>query len=230
MTDSPADSRTEAPNDEARARADVAAAYDRWSATYDVDRNRTRDLDAHAVRATPLPLDGAAVVELGCGTGKNTAWLAERARQVVALDLSVGMLERARARVASPHVEFVRADVRDAWPVRDASADVVIGNLVLEHVASLAPVFAEAARVLRPGGALFLCELHPFRQWRGGQAHFTDPASGATVYVAAHVHTMADYVNGGLQAGLTLRSVGEWLEDAAPRETPPRLLSVLFSR
>ena len=212
------------------AESTVAAAYDRWSETYDVDRNRTRDLDAQVVREAQLPVDGATVVELGCGTGKNTAWLAERARRVVALDLSAGMLARARAHVPSAHVTFVRGDVRDAWPVRDASIDLVIGNLVLEHVASLAGVFAEAARVLRPGGTLFLCELHPFRQWRGAQAHFTDGTSGKTVHVTAHVHTVAEYVNGGLAAGLALRHLGEWLDDDAPAGTLPRLLSARFAR
>ena len=215
--------------------ADVAAAYDRWAASYDADRNLTRDLDADVVRRLPLDLDGRDVVELGCGTGKNTRWLAGRARTVTALDFSAGMLARARAHLdATPDARaatrLVEHDVREPWPVPDASADVVIGNLVLEHVAALAPVYAEAARVLRPGGRLFLCELHPERQRRGGQAHFTDAATGATVHVPAHRHTVSQYVNDGLAAGLALRHLGEWLEDGAAEDAPPRLLSVLFAR
>ena len=211
-------------------RGDVERAYDRWAASYDVDRNATRDLDAAVVRRVPLVLADHTVLELGCGTGKNTEWLAERARRVVGLDISSGMLARARERVPASHVAFVRADVRMPWPVRDAVADVVIGNLVLEHVDTLAPVFAEAARVLRPGGQLFICELHPYRQWNGGQAHFTDAATGQTVHVTAHVHTASDYVNGALAAGLALRHLGEWIEDDAPGGAPPRLLSALFER
>ena len=212
----------------------VAEAYDRWSASYDADRNATRDLDAAVLRRIPLDLDGRDVVELGCGTGKNTVWLAERARTVVGLDFSDGMLTRARERLAAQEhaasVRFVRHDVRDPWPATLASVDVVVGNLVLEHVEALAPVYAEAARVLRPGGQLLLCELHPERQRRGGQAHFTDAASGDTVHVPAHRHTVSEYVNDGLAAGLTLRHLGEWLEDGAPDDAPPRLLSVLFTR
>ena len=217
--------------------ADVAGAYDRWAASYDWDRNATRDLDALVVRRAALGVEGSDVVELGCGTGKNTIWLAERARSVVALDFSAGMLERARARLAdagdgavADRVRFVRHDLRDPWPEPDGSADVVVGNLVLEHVADLAPVYAEAARVLRAGGRLWLCELHPERQRRGGQAHFTDAATGATVHVPAHRHTAGEYVNGGLAAGLVLRQLGEWVEEGAPAEAPPQLLSVLFER
>ena len=213
---------------------DVARAYDRWAATYDEDRNLTRDLDARVLREAPLALPGRDALELGCGTGKNTEWLAAHARSVVALDFSDGMLARARERVAragsAGRVRFVRHDVREPLPVADASADVVVGNLVLEHVEDLGPVFGEAARVLRPGGRLWLCELHPYRQWRGGQAHFTDAATGETVHVAAHVHSAGEYVNGGIAAGLALAHLGEWLEPGAPAGTAPRLLSVLFER
>lgn len=208
----------------------MAGAYDRWSAVYDADRNATRDLDARVVRRVPLRVEGRSVLELGCGTGKNTAWLAERTDRLTALDFSAGMLARARERVGEGRVRFVRHDVREPWPVEDGSQDAVIGNLVLEHVADLAPVYAEAARVLRPGGQLFFCELHPYRQWRGGQAHFTDPATGRVVHVTAYVHTAAEYVNTGIEAGLVLRHLGEWLEEGAPADAPPRLLSVLFER
>jgi ubiquinone/menaquinone biosynthesis C-methylase UbiE len=210
---------------------DVARAYDSWSASYDDDRNLTRDLDAYVLRQAPLGVDGADVLELGCGTGKNTVWLAEHARSVVALDFSGGMLARANERIgAAPHVRFVEQDLRTRWTIPDESVDAVIGNLVLEHVAELAPVYAEAARVLRRGGRLWLCELHPERQRRGGQAHFTDAGSGEIVHVAAHLHTVSEYVNGGIAAGLELRRLGEWVEDGAADGVPPRLLSVLFHR
>ena len=102
----------------------------------------------------------------------------------------------------------MRHDVREPWPVADAAVDVVVGNLVLEHVADLAPVYAEAVRVLRPGGQLLLCELHPERQRRGGQAHFTDAATGVTTHVPAFRHTVSEFVGGGLAAGLALRHLG----------------------
>jgi ubiquinone/menaquinone biosynthesis C-methylase UbiE len=210
--------------------SDVAHAYDRWSRRYDDDRNATRDLDAQVVRATPLGVAGARVLELGCGTGKNSEWLATQAAELVALDFSAGMLAVARRRVASANARFVEHDITRAWPVDDGAVDVVIGNLVLEHVRDLAPIYAEAARVLAPAGRLFLCELHPYRQLRGGQAHFVDVETNEIVPVTAFQHTVSEYVNGALDAGFTLRALGEWLEDGAPAEAPPRLLSLLFER
>ncbi|HEY8175378.1 MAG TPA: class I SAM-dependent methyltransferase, partial [Gemmatimonadaceae bacterium] len=160
----------------------------------------------------------------------NTAWFAEHARQVTALDFSEAMIARAHERLATSNVKFLRHDVRELWPVPAASVDVVTANLILEHVHDLAPMFFEAARVLRPKGQFFVCELHPYRQLLGTKAHFTDPKTGETVQLTAHVHTVSEYVNGGIGAGLQLRELGEWLEEGADPEAPPRLISLLFDR
>ena len=214
----------------ANARTDVAAAYNRWATIYDADKNITRDLDASVMRRVPLQIENADVLELGSGTGKNTEYLAAHARSVIAMDVSEGMVARAHQRIATSNVRFVLHDVRDNWPVPPASVDVVVANLILEHVHDLAPVFFEAARVLRPGGQFFFCELHPYRQLTGGQANFVDPDTGETVQVAAHVHTVSEYVNGAIEAGFSLLSLGEWTEENADPDSPPRLISLLLER
>lgn len=207
----------------------IQHAYDRWSEVYDDDANATRDLDASVLRRQPLALENKDVLELGAGTGKNTVWLAERARQVVALDFSQGMLERARARLGSArNVRFVELDLRAPWSMPEGSFDRVVGNLVLEHIAELAPIFAQAARVLRPGGTLYLCELHPFRQRTRAQAQFG--AVGGRERVTAFLHDVSDYVAAGLGAGLSLRALEEWWDGPADRSGLPRLLSQLWSR
>jgi ubiquinone/menaquinone biosynthesis C-methylase UbiE len=209
---------------------EVAQGYDRWAASYDADKNATRDLDALVVRRAGLVLQDKDVLELGSGTGKNTTYLAEHARRVVAMDFSEGMIARAHERIATNNVEFKLHDVRDTWPVGSAAVDAVVANLILEHVHDLAPVFFEAARVLRPGGQFFFCELHPYRQLAGGQAHFVDPDTGEMVQVAAHVHTVSEYVNGAIEAGFSLLALGEWTEDGADPDSPPRLISLLLER
>ena len=142
----------------------VRDAYTNWSTTYDTDRNLTRDLDQDVTQAILGHLRVARVIELGCGTGKNTALLAVIGAQVQALDFSGGMLERARAKIQAPNVTFTVADLTRPWPCADQSADLVVGNLVIEHIADLSFIFAEARRCLAPGGQCFLCELHPAKQ------------------------------------------------------------------
>ena len=210
--------------------SEVADAYDRWSANYDTDVNATRDLDAAVLRNAPLLLVNQQVLELGCGTGKNTEWLASKARSVIALDFSPGMLARARERITTANVRFVAHDIRERLPFDAASVDIVVGNLVLEHVEDLAPVFAEVARVLVPGGQMFFCELHPYRQLRGGQAHFADPSTGDTIAVNAYRHTTSEYVNTAVAADLALVELGEWSDPGAETGAPPRLLSLLCER
>ena len=209
---------------------DIARAYDRWAVTYDLDRNKTRDLDAHVLRTAGPDVDDRDVLEIGCGTGKNTTFLAAHARRVTAMDFSSGMLARARSAVDTldlgDRVNFVRHDVRDPWPIESASIDVVVGNLILEHVDALDPVFREVARVVRRGGAGFFCELHPARQQQGSQAQFTDPATNARVLVTAFTHTEREYANAVIAAGLEVLQMRAWTEDDAPAGASPRLLSL----
>ena len=92
------------------------AAYDIWSETYDRDRNLTRDLDHEVTRATLAPFRFSSVLEIGCGTGKNTALLASIAAKVHALDFSDGMLAQAKNKVSSDNVMFTVADLTRPWP------------------------------------------------------------------------------------------------------------------
>lgn len=209
----------------------TAAAYDSWAESYDRDANRTRDLDAEVLRRHELDIAGRDVLEIGCGTGKNTEWLAAHADTVIALDISSEMLSRARKRVTEKNVSFIQHDIQRTWPVPDESVNAVIGNLVLEHVNNLRIIFLEAQRVLRPNGTLFLCELHPFRQLLGSQAEYTDPKTGGRLKVEAFRHDIADYINTGIESGLRLARVGEWWDkqDRA-KGAQPRLFSVQFTK
>ena len=213
----------------------IIGAYNRWAETYDSAPNRTRDLDAHVLRTQGPDVRDRMVLELGGGTGKNTTWLAERAARVLSLDFSPEMQAIAREKVTSlalpeGRVGFALHDVRTHWPVDDESVDVVVGNLVLEHVRDLGPVFVEAARVLKPGGTLWISELHPERQRLGGQAHFADAVSGEVVHIPAYRHTVSEYANAAITAGLRVRRLGEWLEEGADPAAPPRLFTMRVKR
>lgn len=208
----------------------VSSAYDRWAETYDTDANRTRDLAERVLRDSGVTLAGRDVLEIGAGSGRNTEWLAEQCRTLVALDASAGMLERARARVSSHRVRFQQHDLREPWPLPDASVDAVIDTLVLEHIEQLEPIFSEAARVLRPGGEIFICELHPMRQLNGGQAQFTSGETGEMVKIPAFLHDVSGYVNTALDAGFNLLRLGEWRDADAPGNSLPRVLSAHFRR
>jgi SAM-dependent methyltransferase len=102
---------------------------------------------------------GGTCVEVGCGPGRMTAALAERFDRVVAVDVSPAMVERARASVPDPNVDFrvVSGERLDSVDAR--VADAVVCYLVLQHLPSRGAVLAylaEFARVLAEGGEAFL--------------------------------------------------------------------------
>ena len=66
----------------------IQSAYNAWAETYDTVLNKTRDLEAAAIRQLLADVPFAEVIELGCGTGKNTEWLAATAAHVTAVDFS----------------------------------------------------------------------------------------------------------------------------------------------
>jgi SAM-dependent methyltransferase len=78
--------------------------------------------------------------------------------------------------------------------------DGAISCMVLDHVANLAGFFAEAHRLLRPGGWLAIVDFHPFFMMRGVPTHFADGA--AQVAIENHVHALRDFFK--LAAGFTV--------------------------
>jgi malonyl-CoA O-methyltransferase len=88
-------------------------------------------MDAAVLSAIVPELAGLRVVEAGCGTGKNTGWLAERCLWLAALDFSAGMMAVARRKVQAGHVGWARCDVYRPWPLEGESADLVMFYIVL---------------------------------------------------------------------------------------------------
>ena len=206
---------------------DVQNAYNQWSGTYDSDENLTRDLDQRVTVSLLGDLRFNAILEIGCGTGKNTAVLAQIGNVVRAVDFSQGMIEQAREKVKAENVHFSMMDITQAWDFENGSFDLVASNLVLEHIRDIDFVFSEAARVLRPNGKFFIDELHTFRQYDGKKARFYQDEK--QVEVDAFVHHMSDFFKAGSGNGLILLNLDEYWHDA-DRNKLPRILSLLFEK
>lgn len=203
----------------------VSQAYDVWSSIYDSNTNRTRDMEGAVLRAVLRGSKFGQVLELGCGTGKNTEWLITRAKHVTAVDFSEGMLEQARMKVQASNVRFVQGDLLTPWDFTEGHYDLATFSLVLEHIPSLDPIIQQATAVLRPGGRLYIGELHPFKQYAGSKARF-DTAAGRTE-VMCFTHHVSEFIEAGLRNGLSLVHLSEHFDDGAENE-PPRILSLLF--
>lgn len=121
----------------------------------------------HCAQVCEVIRPGDTVVDLGCGPATQLAMVARLNPDVrfVGVDLSEEMLERARAYGAEQglgNVAFQQADVTDLGFLGDASVDAVFSTVALHHlpdVDHLERTFAEVARVLRPGGGLYLVDF-----------------------------------------------------------------------
>jgi malonyl-CoA O-methyltransferase len=205
----------------------IQNAYTNWSGTYDTDRNLTRDLDAEITREVLAGKHYKAVLEIGCGTGKNTVELARVSERVLALDFSEGMLGQAKEKVQTAQVTFAQANLTQPWPCPAGWADFINSNLVLEHIPDLGPIFAEVQRALKVGGQFFVSELHPVKQAQGKQATFKQ--GDEAILIEAFAHSLSDFTREAETHGLRLISFKELWHKEDPGK-PPRLAVFVFEK
>jgi SAM-dependent methyltransferase len=188
-----------------------------------------READAHLLGE----VSGRRVLEIGCGSAPCARWLRRAGADVVALDLSAGMLARAAelGRSTGVAVPLLQADA-GALPLAGGSVDVVCSAFGgLPFVADVEGALAEAARVLRPGGRFVASVNHPFRwplpdspepadlrivsSYFDRRPYVETDGAGRTVYVEHH-RTVGDWVRAVVGAGLVLDDLVE------PEWTPGR--------
>jgi ubiquinone/menaquinone biosynthesis C-methylase UbiE len=202
--------------------ASVRHGYDRWAAVYESDANPLQALEGPVVQTAVGDVRGRSVLDLGCGTGRHTAWLAEAGATVTAVDFSEGMLAEARRKPGMESVRFIAHDLHDRLPIADESFDLVVSGLVLEHLRTVENFYAEVARVLKPGGRAVVSAMHPAMFLRGSQARFTDPISGEVVQPGSIAHNLGTFVMAALKAGVDLLNIEEVAPDADFAARHPR--------
>lgn len=193
--------------------ARVRDGYDRWSEVYDHDQNPLTALEEPRVRAAVGEVVGKSVLDLGCGTGRHTTWLAAGGAAVTALDFSEGMLREARRKAGLENVQFVAHDLHEPLPFADGAFDLVVSGLVLEHLRDLRAFFREARRVVRAGGRAVISAMHPAMFLRGSQARFTDPVSSEVVEPGSVHHKLGEIVVAALAAGFVVDDIHEYAPD-----------------
>ncbi|WP_029089131.1 class I SAM-dependent methyltransferase [Brevibacterium album] len=176
-------------------------------------------------------ITGRQVLDVGCGAGQCTRWLAEHGATATGVDLSSGMLEQASRlsrenplREGSVPPTFLQADAR-SLPFPSGSFDIACSSYgALPFVKDADAVLAEAARVLRPGGLWVFSVTHPLR-WMfpdvPGESGLTVEysyfdrtpyveldASGEPAY-AEHHRTMGDWIRLLVEAGFEITGLTE---------------------
>jgi SAM-dependent methyltransferase len=133
-----------------------------WNALYvrDGARRLVPDPSPFAVECAAVFAPVSLVLELGCGSGRDAVYFAERGHTVCATDFSTAALAAAR-HPDRLHPHYVALDSTRPFPFRDATFAAVYARLSLHYFPDQITrrVFHEIRRVLRPGGLLcFLCK------------------------------------------------------------------------
>jgi len=185
-------------------RCGVEEGYARWADSY--DERVTDTLDGPILREL-LPRCGLgrspAVLDLGCGTGRNLAWLRADGLtpQAVGVDPSEAM--RTIAQRKGLYRAVMPPDDLAAGPAFDLALCILVGC----HVPDLETLYTYAADRLRPGGSFLLIDLHP-HMFHLGKGTYV-PIGDRRLAIENHVHEVAEYLQRGLAAGFQLVGASE---------------------
>lgn len=209
----------------------IEKAYNIWAKQYDSNANKTRDLDHKVTIKTLSKFNFSRVIELGCGTGKNTSFLLEKADQIIGLDFSQEMLNKAKAKIQDQRVTFRKADLTKEWAIEADYADLITCSLVLEHIKDLGFIFKQAQQKLKQGGIFFISELHPFKQYMGSKARFE--TENGVQELETYVHHVSEYLSVAAKNGFKLVELEEHFDeggDESNQNTPPRLIGITLQK
>jgi SAM-dependent methyltransferase len=197
---------------------DVRSGYGEWVATYEQTVQDAMDIEL--LEGLESVRWSGEAADLGCGTGRTGAWLRDQGVEAVdGVDLTPEMLVVARTRGA--HRRLVEADVASTG-LGSEEYDLVVTSLVDEHLADLRPLYSEAFRLARPGGAYVLVGYHPHFIMAAGMPTHYDSASGEPVAIETHLHLLSDHTRSALAAGWALAELSERVIDDAWLELKPK--------
>ena len=205
----------------------IEKAYNIWASQYDSNLNLTRDLDKKCTIETLKNLDFKNVLELGCGTGKNTEWLLKKAERIIGIDFSQEMLHKAKAKIFDKRVLFKKVDLTKDWEIENNFVDLITASLTLEHIENLDHIFLQANLKLKKNGLFFISELHPFKQYSGSKAKYE--TENGIKELEVYIHHISEYIDTAKNNGFQLIELKEWFDESSENEIP-RLISFVFKK
>lgn len=194
-------------------------AYALWAPSYPAHaHNPVMQAEERAMLGLmPASLQGQRVLDAGCGSGRYILHALQRgAAQVVGVDLSPEMLQRADAEVMKcrfdAEIALAQGSVT-ALPIPDTWADLTVCGLVIGHLEHLHEALRELHRVTKPGGILLCSDVHPIGPALGWQRDFK---SGDARYAVRHTQHLYSHWHAACTAlGLTIERVLEPMLDPA---------------
>lgn len=188
---------------------EVVDGYNRWASTYDHEPNPLIALEESVTLDMIGDVRGQRVLDLGCGTGRYCVLLAQRGANVIGIDPSERMLERARLKI-TPTIQFeLRQATLDMAGFPRGTFDLISSALTLGHIPELGPTIGEAARLLKEGGRLVISDIHPY--WPVSGHDYTEffDVGGREYRVPLYSHLVEEYWRLGKELGFCFEDIRE---------------------
>jgi len=172
--------------------------FDQLAPEYDASRVKCYGDDLRNLLMEVIPVSKEMIVaDIGCGTGYLTKVLAEKSKEVTAVDASVEMLNVARRELEKAgldNIRFIRGEA-EKLPVHGNQFDLVFANMLLHHLSDPGEALREFQRILKPGGLTIITD------------------------VEEHGHTWVKKEKSDLWLGFNQDELREWLQEADFCET-----------
>jgi SAM-dependent methyltransferase len=144
----------------------------------------------------PGPADD--VLELGCGSGHYTRWLAGRVRKIIGVDFSLAAIEKARSLGMRGNMQYAAADICSLSLFRDHTFDKVIAIDVMEHLSDeqLAGALSEVGRLLKARGVFVFftpCRSHWIERLKHRNVLFRQTAGHVGVRTEKEYRNIIDH-------------------------------------
>ena len=210
----------------------VREGYRAWVPSYETTVQDEMDLILFEALESVVWSAVERAADLGCGTGRTGAWLRGRGvARLDGIDITPEMLAVAHDRKIYDRLR--QADI-GATGLDSGAYDAVTTCLVDEHLRDLGPLYREASRLLRRGGAFVLVGYHPYFIMASGMPTHFDDKPGQSLAIETYVHLFSDHVAAARTADLALVEMRERLVDdrwiaLKPRWEPYRNHPVSFA-
>ena len=176
-------------------------AYNRWSETYDDEKNPQTALEEESVVDLLDPGKSDKILDAGCGTGRYCGIFQSVGAEVVGVDFSIGMLNVAKKKY--PNVDFILADLTQELPFKDSSFTKVNCAQTMKHLSDIGFTLSEFSRLITTNGTITFSVTHPEMYWDNYKKS-TSSSCILTEEADIHHYRFCDYFEAIKFAGLQL--------------------------